>query len=331
MPSGEYFVRLPDTERGLRRLPVAMILHDAGRSANELISDESLVHKFLDRGYAVIAPSATKRKYVRASINSRYAVSSRSIGGTSRKSEKKYPIKGRDGKLRPLLQAKDRGWYFYTTDTLTERHADLVLERRKVKPRGRDEFAFLKEVLFDASQQFWVDPNNVTVIGLGHGAALAWQIACMAPDMVQRVAPVNGAHWGVPPRSCELGGRVVHTHAKNSDFWPMTGTKGTRRRFGQTGVRDTLDLFARSNGCEPAPHTRPIDHDGYSREVWRGCKHRSSLELILSDREFDFPDWWFDRMLGAGVEDASGNTSPKPEQESLVRPLFVRPKPSPGQ
>ncbi|MEM7686618.1 MAG: hypothetical protein AAF293_17440, partial [Pseudomonadota bacterium] len=31
VPSGEYFVRLPDTERGLRRLPVAMILHDAGR------------------------------------------------------------------------------------------------------------------------------------------------------------------------------------------------------------------------------------------------------------------------------------------------------------
>ncbi|MEL7468735.1 MAG: dienelactone hydrolase family protein [Pseudomonadota bacterium] len=331
VPSGEYFVQLPDTEPGLQRLPVAMILHDAGRTAKELIGDDSLVRKFLDRGYAVIAPSAIKRKYVRASITSRYATSSSFIGGKSRKSEKKYVIKGRDGRLRLLRQAKDRGWYFYTTDTLTERHADLVVERRKVKLRGRDELAFLKEVLFDASQQLWVDPNKVTVVGFGHGAALAWQIACMAPDMVQRVAPVNGAHWGVPPTTCELGGRVVHTHTKNSDFWPMAGTKGTRRRFGQNGVRDTLDLFARSNGCEPVVQSQPIEDDGYSREVWRGCKHGSSVELILSDQEFDFPDWWFDRVFGAGAEGGTGNASPTPEQKSLVRPLFLRPKPSPGQ
>ncbi|MEM9062027.1 MAG: dienelactone hydrolase family protein [Pseudomonadota bacterium] len=317
---------MPSTEGKLQRLPIVLILHDAGQDGGVIMENKAVVNSFLDRGYAVIAPNATKRKYVRVTTIRRFDPTLTLVGGTSSKSEKKYPIKGKDGRMRLLRQSKDRGWYFYTTDTLTRQDVDFVDDRRDVERRGRDEHAFLREVLFDAAQQFWVDPGKVVVVGIGHGAALAWQIACLAPEMALSIAPINGGHWGVPPRSCRPGGRVVHTHHAASDFWPIDGREGTRKRFGQTSLGETLDLFARSGGCEPVPQDRDLQREAYSFETWRGCDQGSSLGLILSEREFDFPGWWFDRILRAGAQSPARSDAESTRRTTLPIPRFLKPK-----
>ena len=241
------------------------------------------------------------------------------------RSHKRYVFQRSDGSLKILRQGRDRGWYFYNTDHLREQNADLVIGRERIKHLGRDEHAFLREVLFDASRRFWLDPRNVTIIGIGHGASLAWQIACVAPGMARLVAPVNGAYWGTPPNTCRMGGRVIHTHELENRFWPMYGSKGTRRRFGQVSVGATLDLFKRSNDCSRSSRQEPDEQTGYTLQVWHGCKNGSSLELALLDRPFDFQDRWLDRVLGVSTNSLPPEPSEAPRAEPLTSPRFVRP------
>lgn len=323
--SGAYYVRVPETEERLERLPIVVLLHDAGQSGANFIRNERLMDDLLDLGYAVIVPRATKRKYVRRTVFIRSVLYGGGGFGRMFRSHKRYIFQRSDGSLKILRQGRDRGWYFYNTDHLREQNADLVVGRERIKRLGRDELAFLREVLFDASRQFWLDTRDVTVIGIGHGASLAWQIACVAPGMARLVAPVNGAYWGTPPSTCRMGGRVIHTHEFENRFWPMYGSKGTRRRFGQEGVWSTADLFAFSNGCARSSVQEPDDANGLASEVWHGCKNASSLELILLDRPFDFPDWWLDRVLGVSTNSLPPELSEAPREESLTTPRFVRP------
>lgn len=56
---GAYHIALPDASEDA---PVAVFLHGAGSNGANVMRNTGLVHAFLDRGYAVLAPSALPRR-----------------------------------------------------------------------------------------------------------------------------------------------------------------------------------------------------------------------------------------------------------------------------
>ncbi|MEM1297818.1 MAG: hypothetical protein AAGH68_00970, partial [Pseudomonadota bacterium] len=203
VPLGEYFIRMPQDYDRMKRLPVVMILHDAGRETRELINDDGLVGDILDRGHSVIMPQPSQRKYVRVSVRRNPGLVLK-----PQRSKMRYLLQDASGELRDLVRGKDRGWYFRSSDIKIENEDAFKTGDKTRKPIGRDEEAFIDTVLTDAEQQHWVDPDKLTVIGLGHGASLAWQLACRKPEMAQVFAPVNGTYWMDPPDECAFGVRL---------------------------------------------------------------------------------------------------------------------------
>ncbi|MEM6620989.1 MAG: hypothetical protein AAF674_02090 [Pseudomonadota bacterium] len=319
--SGEYFIRLPERIAGPERTPIVMMLHDAGRDGTDLINDQVLIDRLLGRGYAVIVPVAGKRKYVRVTTEGPLDGKFTSLGRIS-KSDRRYPMQRRDGTVVHLKQAQDRGWYFYDTDVHTRRdplarHEEIVTQRL-----GRDETAFLRTVIRDASLTFWLDADDVTLIGFGHGAALAWQVACHDPDFAVFVAPVNGTIWGSVAPNCKVGAKILHTHERGSALWPLDGQEETRRQFGQFPVRQSIEHLAKANGCTLGQNAGT---PGTEHQAWQNCLQLASVELALLDTPFDFPDWWFQAVLdrsdtGNPAGSAAANASP------LATPRFLKPK-----
>jgi polyhydroxybutyrate depolymerase len=63
-----YHIRIPDVADPNYRIPVVMILHDAGRNGAAIVEDERLIEAFVDKGYAVLAPDALPRRNLRGHI-----------------------------------------------------------------------------------------------------------------------------------------------------------------------------------------------------------------------------------------------------------------------
>lgn len=322
--SGDYYILRSSQANPLKRDAAVLILHDAGRDGTEILNNKPLVDGILARGYTVIIPLATKRKYVRYSIETKdLRVGKFTTQRGGRKSDRKYVLQTPDGKLRPLKQGSDRGWYFANTDVEVERNAGGSFGKEEKTPKGRDEASFLGDVLFDAAQRFWVDPDKVTILGLGHGATLAWQLACKSPQIATLFAPVNGAFWMEPPETCDPGGNVIHTHQKNSTFWPMDGTKDTPRRFGQVGVLETAQAFAATQACRLDPTQEASDQLSVTWHTWRDCA-AGTMQLNVLNSEFAFQDWWLEAILKASR--APSAADPPAKSPGRVKPRFMKPK-----
>lgn len=323
VPSGEYFIALPEIAPGALRTPAVIILHDAGRGGLDVIRDQELVGKFLERGYAVIAPNASKRKYNRSTLTS----SGQGSGAAgARKSRLRYVLENPDGSLRTLKQGQDRGWYFYSSDVAVQPSIRVELGNPKASPRGRDENAFVKQVLNNASQRFWIDQTNSVIVGIGHGGALAWQMACRSPETAALFLPVNGAFWGGAPKICRGGGKLIHTHERRSDFWPINGAKTKKKRFGQSSIFNTLEMYARSNGCQSGAKEHREDWNSHLVRSWSACGFNSSVDLLILEKPFDFPEWWLDLVLKARSVAGDNGSGGAPQSETLAKPRFLKPR-----
>lgn len=61
LPSGSYNIELPDRVDPSQKIPAMIYFHGAGGSGARSMKNVSMVDTFLERGYAVIAPSGLKR------------------------------------------------------------------------------------------------------------------------------------------------------------------------------------------------------------------------------------------------------------------------------
>jgi predicted esterase len=324
VPGGAYYAAAPETRDPTRRHPTVLILHDAGRDPTDIIEDRDLIEQFLDRNHAVIIPFASKRKYVRITMESRRLTEG---DKDPEKSDKKYVIQTESGGLR-YLKHRERGWYFRNTDKRIETKADNVMGRKRTKPLGRNEYKFIQQVLRDAAWRFWISERDLIIVGLGHGGSLTWQLACRHPGLAKLFAPIDGAYWSKVPKQCQHGGHLIQTHYRDSKFWPMDGVKAGRKKFARTKLADNLDVFARSNGCNPKKAPGAFNEEGVTQELWKGCTAGTGLGLLVMDEPFEFQDWWLDHILirGGGSQIANSNTEPERSEVPSAVPLFLRPK-----
>lgn len=321
---GAYFTRTPEAEDRLKRHRTVVILQDAGQDPKKTIGDPDLIQNFLDRGYAVIVPIATKRKYVRGS----YILNGPRAGTGAGKSKRRYVMQGKNGVLKVMRSGKDRGWYYKNTDRVKVTGDRGQSGTKRNTALGRDEYKFISSVILDASRRFFINQREITIIGVGHGGSLAWQLACENPDMADLFLPIDGAYWSQPPKRCRSGANLVHTHFRKSKFWPLYGSKQTRKRFGQSAIDDNFKVLTKANGCDPRERSVPIDEKGVTKSEWARCSFGASLGRYLLDEPFAFDSWWMDAMLGAPdpraqtTETRTGTDS----KRSLAKPSFLKPR-----
>lgn len=287
-----YRVRMPPVIDPLHRFSVVVILHDAGGNGTAMLDDERVVAGFIDRGYAVLAPDALPRENRRYTIigDKPTALESAMDGVRGSYSDKRFVMRDPDGSLRNLRWGRDSGWYFYSTD-----RSDYTLDAAAGEFTGiRDEILFLRRLLEDAAARYPVDPQPALIVGLGHGGSLVWQIACSAPRLARLLAPVDGAYWHELPADCAAGADLIHAHHRSSDFWPLGGASGGKRRYARTAIGDNLAVLLQANRC--MPETDSPAAAGAQGTRWRRCGAGGPVELMLLDEPFAFQPAWFERI-----------------------------------
>jgi len=349
-PAATYHIRLPEERPPGLRTPVVVLLHDAGRSAASVLENEPLIRSYRDAGYALVVPVALPRKNRRIEYyiaGDRYSMRREGFFENlpvlpADFSKKKYYLETPDGGKRLLDFDVDRGWYFYNTDQVIYRDPLEIPTEDDLQYEyiGRDEIGTLSEILAYAANKHGTSERPSLILGFGHGGSLVWQIACHAPDFADLLAPVGGAFWGWLPDRCEPGAWLLHTHERASEFWPLSGAKGSEFRYSRTSIYENVDLLLKDNWCSGAPMTARLGGSSARLRTWDDCVEGGPVELLVLDGRFAFQDWWLDELLNRigpvrvapPVGPPVGQVEPDSPKPVFKRPgsdngsLFKRPK-----
>lgn len=330
-PATGYHIQMPASPRTDDRVPVVVVLHDAGGDAGSLLEEDSLIRWFAFEGFAVVAPQALPRQNRRIEYHDdRPSPLEQSAQFHPFSfSKKEFTLKEDDGDIRDLSWGDDSGWYFYNTD-IAEYSGNIIGAEHETDYIGRDEIRALRKLLSRLTKEHGTAARPSLIAGLGHGASLVWQIACYDPDFSDIYAPVGGAFWHDIPTDCKPGGRLVHTHQRDSRSWPLEGAEGSSRRFARTSIHRNMEMLLRLNGCDRRKVIEGEAERGFSYSSWGECDHGGPIELILTDQELGFPQWWVNEMLNR-LDPIVSPVSLEPEEATSTGPAFKSPGARAGQ
>jgi len=161
----------------------------------------------------------------------------------------------------------------------------------------RDEVAFLRNVLADASRNFRLDRRRILFLGQSRGAFLAWEIACNNPEMATAYAAHAGGYLGKLPARCRAPVNFLHGHGRNDNVVPLENASWTSAGASMAPLADSLSLLARANGCQMTAKPRTSRYFGFLRRSWQNCTSRRSLDFLLHDGGHNPPRQWFRAVI----------------------------------
>jgi polyhydroxybutyrate depolymerase len=147
---------------------------------------------------------------------------------------------------------------------------------------GRDEMAYLDQVIADAAAKFNIDPQRVVITGFSAGGMFTWNVICARGDAYAGYIPYSGTFWMGPPATCAAGAQnVVHVHGTADRTVPLAGRPIAETRQGD--VMESFAMYLADKGFSAA--------EGYVLEDMT-CSHNAAgatrLDLCLFDGEHDF-------------------------------------------
>ena len=168
---------------------------------------------------------------------------------------------------------------------------------------GRDEIAFVRDVLADLRRRYPVDDRRLVATGFSAGGFMVWRIACAAGDLFAAYAPISGAFLDPIPESCLTGPvSLRHVHGSADTVVPMSGRWIAGGRVRQSDVRESVARLREIDGCPDSPQ-REERRGELSCQVWPTgyCTTGRELELCLHSGGHGFdPAWIVDAMDWAG-------------------------------
>lgn len=167
------------------------------------------------------------------------------------------------------------------------------------RPKQRDEVAFTRAFLADASRKYHLDRDRVILSGFSIGGSLVWYLACEAPDLAQAYAPVAGAFWRPHPgmEDCAAPIQMLHTHGWRDRVVPLEGRPLGGGRIYQGDVFYGLQILRALNGCD-GMRADAFDTDGSTwRRTWEACVDGSALSFDLHTDGHAVPRGWVNRAL----------------------------------
>lgn len=200
-----------------------------------------------------------------------------------------YVVLGLNGLMRPG-NAFGTGWSF-----------------RPESPAQRDELAFAKEVLDDATQRFAIDRGRLLVSGFSIGASLVWYLACREPSLGAAYAPLAGGFWRPHPTVCAGPVDLLQTHGWRDRTVPLEGRPLRGGGLYQGDIFEGLQLWRRVNGCAGLRADAFETDAVFWKRSWPACESGRNLTLALHQGDHDaIPmEWagmaraWFEARLKA--------------------------------
>lgn len=161
---------------------------------------------------------------------------------------------------------------------------------------GRDEPAFLRDVMADAGDRFGVSQQETVLAGFSAGAFMVNYLACENPDDFAAYAPVSGGFWRPQPDSCAAPVRLFHAHGWSDRTVPLEGRYLGDMQFQQGDIYAGLELWRQTNGCETHAPGKSWQDGETLRRRWV-CGEGADIEFMLFPGGHTVPKGWVDTML----------------------------------
>lgn len=161
---------------------------------------------------------------------------------------------------------------------------------------GRDEAAFLQDVMADAGDRFGVSQENTVLSGFSAGGFMVNYLACEHPDHFAAYASVSGGFWRPQPTECAGPIRLHHTHGWRDKTVPVEGRQLGGGRFEQGDIHAGLELWRQVNGCASHAPDRVWEEGDDLRRRW-DCGEGADIEFTLFPGGHRVPKGWAAKML----------------------------------
>ncbi|MBT8152865.1 prolyl oligopeptidase family serine peptidase [Epibacterium ulvae] len=156
---------------------------------------------------------------------------------------------------------------------------------------GRDEVAYFKELLDDASTRFNIDPQQTVMAGFSAGAFMVNYLACEAPDTFAAYAPVAGGFWRPQPASCEGPIRLHHTHGWTDSVVPLEGRYLRSGTWQQGDIYAGLEVWRDALGCETHAPSRAWTNGDNLLRLW-DCGAGAEITFTIHPGGHSVPSGW---------------------------------------
>ena len=180
-----------------------------------------------------------------------------------------------------------------------------------IRPRRRDEGAFLAAVVEDAAARHGVDAARVMLSGFSAGGFMVSYLACETPDAFAAYAPISGGFWRPHPDACAGPVKLLQTHGFRDATVPLEGRPLRGGRFVQGDIHEGLGIWRDANGCDWDDPDGYSETEGFLRRRW-DCAPGSALEFALFDGGHGIPRGWAEMALDWFEE----VTAPAPADEA---------------
>ncbi|GKY87980.1 alpha/beta hydrolase family esterase [Sinisalibacter aestuarii] len=156
----------------------------------------------------------------------------------------------------------------------------------RLRPQ-RDDLAYLDWMMADIRKRAEIDPRRIFLVGFSQGGMIGFSYACKRPGLFRAVATVASQLPELLADDCTRRPPhgVLMIHGSDDRVVPYEGGQvpsGPLALMRLRGHDETVQLFARLNGCSGAPETRNWDEkdDGTSvrRVGWYGCAGGRAVE-----------------------------------------------------
>ncbi len=140
--------------------------------------------------------------------------------------------------------------------------------------------------LDDLIRAYPVDARRIYATGMSNGAIMAYRLASELSGRIAAIAPVAGSvgtDIGQPQRPVS----VLHFHGTMDEYIPFIGGRGERSTTGtkHRSVEDSIQAWAKENGCDDAPKIDTLSKDGdemrVTRKTYGGGQDGAEVVLVV--------------------------------------------------